>query len=168
MSTSQKSASADRRQFVPRTWSCVHTIRQPRCTNRRYASSFISSSASFKSWTTLRARPTLAPVLYKLVMTSVNKCAVYWTTCPSRTQTKVREGGGCYEIGASICSENVIAVTMTFIWKIHTSFAIMRLFFRKVSVIFNTLLPVSSKTLYTNVKFPASTSEHITCGTRKL
>jgi hypothetical protein len=40
--------------------------------------------------------------------------------------------------------------------------AIMRLFFHKVSFIFNALLPVLSKILYTNVvKFPASTLEHI-------
>jgi hypothetical protein len=38
----------------------------------------------------------------------------------------------------------------------------MRLFFYKVSVIFNKLLPTLSKTLYANVIFPASTSEHIT------
>jgi hypothetical protein len=42
-------------------------------------------------------------------------------------------------------------------------FAIMRLFFHKVYVIFNILLPTLSITLYINaVKFPASTSEHIT------
>jgi hypothetical protein len=51
-----------------------------------------------------------------------------------------------------ICNKNEI-----------TSFAVMRLFFHKVSVIFNTLLPMLSKTLYTSaVKFPASTSELIT------
>jgi hypothetical protein len=44
-----------------------------------------------------------------------------------------------------------------------------KLFFHKVSVIFNTLLPTLRKTLYTNVvKFPAATSEHITSGTKKL
>jgi hypothetical protein len=41
--------------------------------------------------------------------------------------------------------------------------AIVRVFFRKVSVIFNTVLPTLSKTLYINVvKFPASTSVHNT------
>jgi hypothetical protein len=40
---------------------------------------------------------------------------------------------------------------------------IMRLFFHKVSNIFNTVLPTLSKTLYINVvKFPASTLGHIT------
>jgi hypothetical protein len=40
---------------------------------------------------------------------------------------------------------------------------IMRLFYHKVSIIFNTLLPTLSKTLCnSDVKFPASTSEHIT------
>jgi phosphate/sulfate permease len=35
--------------------------------------------------------------------------------------------------------------------------------------IFNTILPALSKMLYTNVvKFPASTSQHITSGTKKL
>jgi hypothetical protein len=59
-------------------------------------------------------------------------------------------------------SEDVIAITMKITWMIHTSLAIMSLFFHKVSVIFNTLLPTLSKTLYTNVlKFPASTSERI-------
>jgi hypothetical protein len=39
----------------------------------------------------------------------------------------------------------------------------MRLFFHKVSIIFNTLLPTMSKTLYANVvTIPASASEHIT------
>jgi hypothetical protein len=66
-------------------------------------------------------------------------------------------------------SENVIATTMTFTRKIHTSFISMRIFLHKVSVIFNTLLPTFSKTLYTRVvKSPASTSEHITSGTMKL
>jgi hypothetical protein len=42
-------------------------------------------------------------------------------------------------------------------------FAIVRLFFHEVSVIFNTLFPTLSKKLCTIVvKFPASTSEHIT------
>jgi hypothetical protein len=58
-------------------------------------------------------------------------------------------------------SENIIAITMKFTCIIHTSFAVMRLFSHKVSVIFNALLPTSSKTLYSN-EFPASTSEHIT------
>jgi hypothetical protein len=43
----------------------------------------------------------------------------------------------------------------------HT-FSIMRLLFYTVSLIFNTLLPTSIKTLHTSVvKFPVSTSEHI-------
>jgi hypothetical protein len=51
----------------------------------------------------------------------------------------------------------------------HTFFAVMRLFFHKVSVIFNTLLSVLSKMLSTRVvKLPVSTSEHITSSTRKL
>jgi hypothetical protein len=59
-------------------------------------------------------------------------------------------------------SENIIAITVKFTWMIHTSFAIMRLFFHRVSVIFNTLLPTFSKTLYTTVvKFPILTFEHI-------
>jgi hypothetical protein len=46
-------------------------------------------------------------------------------------------------------------------------FAVMRLFFYKVFIIFSTLLPVLSKTLCTNVvKFPATASEHIMCSTR--
>jgi hypothetical protein len=71
---------------------------------------------------------------------------------------------GRYESNASIFSlENIIATTMKFIWMICTSFAITGLFFYKVSVTFNTLLPTLSKTLCTGVvKFPASTSEHIT------
>jgi hypothetical protein len=36
-------------------------------------------------------------------------------------------------------------------WMIQTSFAIMRLFFHKVFIIFNTLLQILSKTLYTSV-----------------
>jgi hypothetical protein len=52
---------------------------------------------------------------------------------------------------------------MKFIRMIHKNFAIMQPFFYKVSVIFNTLLPTFSGTLYTNVvKLPASTSVHIT------
>jgi hypothetical protein len=43
------------------------------------------------------------------------------------------------------------------------NFSILRLFFHKVSVTFNTLLPTFSTTLCTSaVKFPASTSQHIT------
>jgi hypothetical protein len=58
---------------------------------------------------------------------------------------------------------------MKFTGMTHTPFAIMMLFFHKVSVIFNKLLPTLSKTLYTDVvKFPTSTSEHITIGTSKL
>jgi hypothetical protein len=66
-------------------------------------------------------------------------------------------------------SENLTAITMTFTWMIHTSFAIMMLFFHKVSIIFNTLLLTLSKTLYTNVvKFPDSSLEHITSDTTIL
>jgi hypothetical protein len=62
-----------------------------------------------------------------------------------------------------IFSENVIAVTMKFACVIQSTFAIIRLLFQTVSVIFNTLLPMWSKKPYTDVvKFPASTSEHIT------
>jgi hypothetical protein len=58
--------------------------------------------------------------------------------------------------------EHVIAITVKFTWMIQISFAIMRLFFHRVIVIFNTLLPTLTKTLYTSVvKFPALTSEHI-------
>jgi hypothetical protein len=35
-------------------------------------------------------------------------------------------------------SGNVTAIKLKFTWTIHTTFAIMRLFFHKVSVIFNT------------------------------
>jgi hypothetical protein len=68
-----------------------------------------------------------------------------------------------YESNASTSfSENLTAITTKFSWMIHTSFAVMMLFFHKVSVIFNTVLPTSSTKLYTIVaKFPASTSEHI-------
>jgi hypothetical protein len=60
-------------------------------------------------------------------------------------------------------SENVTAVTVKVTWMIHTSFAIMMLFFQKVPIIFSTLLPALSKTVYTSVvKFFASISEHIT------
>jgi hypothetical protein len=47
-------------------------------------------------------------------------------------------------------------------WMIHIYFAIIRLLFHRVSVIFNTLLPTLSKTLYAKVKSPNSTSQHIT------
>jgi hypothetical protein len=73
--------------------------------------------------------------------------------------------GGRYESNATnfVYSEKLIVIIMKFTWTIHTSFAIMRLFFHKVSVIFNTPLPTLSKTLYISaVKIPASTSEHIT------
>jgi hypothetical protein len=51
---------------------------------------------------------------------------------------------------------------------IRTSFAIIRQFFCKVSY-FKTLLPTLSKTLHTAVvRFPASISEHIASGARKL
>jgi hypothetical protein len=59
-------------------------------------------------------------------------------------------------------SENITAITVKLIRIIHISFAIMGLYFHKVSIIFNTLLPVLSKTLHTYAaKFPASISEHI-------
>jgi hypothetical protein len=48
-------------------------------------------------------------------------------------------------------SENVIVITTKFTWMILISLAVVRLFFHKVSIIFNTLLPTLSKTLYTNV-----------------
>jgi hypothetical protein len=52
---------------------------------------------------------------------------------------------------------------MKFKWMIHTYFENMRLFFCTVSVIFNTLLSMLSKTLYTKViKSPALTSKHVT------
>jgi hypothetical protein len=66
-------------------------------------------------------------------------------------------------------SENEIALRIKFIWMIRTSFAIMGLLFHKVSVIFNTLLPMLGKMLYINVaKFPARTSEHIVSDTSEL
>jgi hypothetical protein len=70
---------------------------------------------------------------------------------------------GWYESNASsFFSVDVIVITMEFTWMIYTSVAVMRLFFHKVSVIFNTLLPTLSKMLYTSVvKFPASNLEHI-------
>jgi hypothetical protein len=60
-------------------------------------------------------------------------------------------------------SENVIAIiTMKPAWMIHTYFAAMRIFFNKVSITFNTLLPMLSKMLYSRiVKLPVSTLEHI-------
>jgi hypothetical protein len=39
-------------------------------------------------------------------------------------------------------SENITAITMKFTWMIHTAFAVVGLFFHKVSVIFNTLANV--------------------------
>jgi hypothetical protein len=45
-------------------------------------------------------------------------------------------------------SENVIAIALKFIWMARTSFAIMRLFFHKVFIIFNTLLSVLSNMLH--------------------
>jgi hypothetical protein len=58
--------------------------------------------------------------------------------------------------------QNVIAITMKYKRMIHTSFANTRLFSHKVPVIFKALLPTLRRTLYTNVKFPASTSENVT------
>jgi hypothetical protein len=77
---------------------------------------------------------------------------------------------GWYENNvSSFFSENASAITMEFTWMFHTSFAIMRLFFHKASIIFNTLLPTLSKMLHTHViKFSALTLEHITRGTMKL
>jgi hypothetical protein len=59
---------------------------------------------------------------------------------------------------------NVTVIAMKFKWMIHKSFANMMPFFHKVFVVFNTLLPALSKTLYTKAaKLPASTHhEHIT------
>jgi hypothetical protein len=51
----------------------------------------------------------------------------------------------------NIFSVNVIALTVKSTSTIHTSFAIMRLFFHKVSVIFNTLLPTSINKLCNTV-----------------
>jgi hypothetical protein len=64
---------------------------------------------------------------------------------------------GRYKSNASnFFSENVTAITMKFIRIIHTSFAIIRLLFHKVSGTLNILLPTLCKTLYTNVvKFHA-------------
>jgi hypothetical protein len=60
-------------------------------------------------------------------------------------------------------SENITAITVKFTRLIHASVAIVRLFFNKVLVIFNTLLPTLNKALYTSVvKFPESTSVRIT------
>jgi hypothetical protein len=57
-------------------------------------------------------------------------------------------------------SGNVIAITLKFTWMVHTSFAIMRPFWHKVFIIFNTLLPMLSKKLHTTVvKFLALTLE---------
>jgi hypothetical protein len=69
----------------------------------------------------------------------------------------------------SFLSENVMAIRVKFTMMIHISFATMWLFFHKVSVIFNISLTTLSKMLCTSVvKFPASTLEHITNGTREL
>jgi hypothetical protein len=58
--------------------------------------------------------------------------------------------------------ENVTALTIKFSRMIHTSFTIMRLFFRKVFIILNTPLPTMGKVLYTNVVIiTCSTSQHI-------
>jgi hypothetical protein len=45
-------------------------------------------------------------------------------------------------------SENVTAITIKFTWMIHISFAIMRIFFLKVSIIFNTLANVEQDAVY--------------------
>jgi hypothetical protein len=55
-------------------------------------------------------------------------------------------------------SGNIISITMKFRWMFHISFAIMRLLFDKVSIVFNALLPTLSKTPYSSVvKFLDST-----------
>jgi hypothetical protein len=65
--------------------------------------------------------------------------------------------GGSTKGMPPICfSENATAIKMKSTWMIHTSFAVMKPFFHKVSIIFNTFLP-----MYTNVKFLALTLEYI-------
>jgi hypothetical protein len=51
-------------------------------------------------------------------------------------------------------SENVIATTMKFTWMIHTSFAIMALFFHGIFGVFNTPLPALSETLLLEAILP--------------
>jgi hypothetical protein len=77
---------------------------------------------------------------------------------------------GQYKSNASnFFSENVVAITVILKRMIYTSFAVMGLFFHKVFIIFNPLLPTLVKMLYIIVvNFPALTSEHITSGTGKL
>jgi hypothetical protein len=86
------------------------------------------------------------------------------------TNVRRRPGGGGVRITASdFFSENVIAITMTFTWMIHTSFAITKPFFLRVSVLFNTILLTLSKMLYTSaVKSSDWTGDHITSRTRKV
>jgi hypothetical protein len=56
-------------------------------------------------------------------------------------------------------SQNVIAITTKFMWMIHRCFAIIWLFFQKVSFIFTIHFPMLSKMLHFDViKFPALTS----------
>jgi hypothetical protein len=56
------------------------------------------------------------------------------------------------------CNNNRIHSNDSYIY-----FTILRIFFHSVPVIFNTLLPTLSKKLRTSfVKFPSSTSEHVT------
>jgi hypothetical protein len=50
--------------------------------------------------------------------------------------------------------ESVIATGIKFTWVTHKYFAIIRLFFHKVSVILNTLLPTLSTALCTSVNIP--------------
>jgi hypothetical protein len=69
--------------------------------------------------------------------------------------------GGTKVMPPIFLSENVTTITTTFTWMTHTSFAITKPFFQRVSVILNTVLQMFSKMLHTNVKFPALTSEHI-------
>jgi hypothetical protein len=70
---------------------------------------------------------------------------------------------GWYKSNTYNFSENVIAIIMKFTQMIYTSFAVMTLIFHKASVTFNAPVPTLIKILYTNVvKFPTSTSEHIT------
>jgi hypothetical protein len=53
---------------------------------------------------------------------------------------------GIWEVmSATFFVENIIAITVEFTWVIHTSFAIMRLLFHKVTFIFNTILPTLNK-----------------------
>jgi hypothetical protein len=66
-------------------------------------------------------------------------------------------------------SENVIAITMKFIWIIHTYFANKRLFCPQTLLHFQHTFANLGNTLYINVvKFPVLTSEHFSSDTGKL